>query len=365
MSKSAKQQTHTRHNRVIIDLAALRSNYRYLKATASNSKVIAVIKADAYGHGAIEVARALTEADAFAVATTLEALPLRAAGITQKIIILGGATNAIEMQHCFEYGLDPVIHQHWQIELLKQAEQTCLIDVWIKFNSGMGRLGFAAETFKEAIKATREIQGLGTIRLMTHLSNADDDADDTSAQQLKRVEQLDLGHFEWGVANSAGILAWPSSRMNWVRAGIALYGSDPDLRQRYAQQLQPVMTFKSEILAINALKKGQSVGYGSRYTCTSDQTIAVVAAGYADGYPRHLENGYVLVNGFKAPVVGRVSMDMITINITGLDVKAGDEVILWGQEPLSEHIAQLSETISYELFCHTGCHGLREYINAQ
>ncbi len=363
MNNSDPSVTHTRHNRVIIDLNALRSNYQFLKQTAPESKVIAVIKADAYGHGAIQVARALPEADAFAVATTQEAIPLRAAGISQKIIILGGVVNAAEMQQCFDYQLDPVFHQFWQIDLLKQAQQSCLLDVWLKFNSGMGRLGFEAENFKQAIQSIREIQGLGTIRLMTHLSNADDDTDQTSAQQLKRVQNLDLGHFEWGVANSAGILAWPSSRMNWVRTGIALYGSDPILKQTYADQLHPVMTFTSEILAINHLKAGQSVGYGQLYTCPTDQTIAVVATGYADGYPRHLKNGYVLVNEAKAPVVGRISMDMITINVTGLEVKPGDEVVLWGQEPLAEHIAQHSETISYELFCHAGCHGLREYVN--
>ncbi len=354
---------HTRHNQVIIDLAAIRFNYRYLKSTAPNSKVIAVIKADAYGHGAVQVAKALPDADAFAVATTLEAMPLREAGITQKIIILGGVVDAMEMQQCIDFQLDPVIHQRWQIDLLQQANRHHLIDIWLKFNSGMGRLGFCADEFKSAIRHIRQIDKLGTLRLMTHLANADDASNPSSSEQLERVEKLDLTHFEWGIANSAGILAWPSSRLNWVRAGIALYGSDPMMNQAYAQQLQPVMTFKSRILSINELKKGQSIGYGGLYTCESDQTIAVVAAGYADGYPRHLKNGYVWVNGVRADVVGRVSMDMITINVTGLDVRAGQEVILWGQEPLAEDIAQLSETISYELFCHTGCHASREYIN--
>lgn len=354
---------HTRHARVLIDLDAIRHNYQLLKSTAADSRVIAVIKADAYGHGAIHVAQALSEADAFAVANLHEALQLREAGISQKILILGGVIDAQQMQLCIDHQLDPVIHQDWQIALLEQADRTCLIDVWLKFNSGMGRLGYSAEAFKQAVRRIRQLGNLGTLRLMTHLANADDASDETSTKQLERVRKLDLGHFEWGVANSAGILAWPSSRQNWVRAGIALYGSDPMHDQSHADKLKPAMTFKSRIIAINELKKGQSVGYGGLYTCEEDQTIAVVAVGYADGYPRHLSGGVVVVNGQSVPVVGRVSMDMITINITGLDINICDEVILWGNDPLAQQVADCSETISYELFCHAGCHAKREYLN--
>ena len=356
---------HTRHSRVIIDLAAIRHNYRLLKQTAADSKVIAVIKADAYGHGAINVAQALPQADAFAVATTLEALPLRAAGVTQKIIILGGVIDAEEMRQCIDHDLDPVIHQPWQIDLLEAVAQTQAIDVWLKFNSGMGRLGFQADDLGHAINRLSQLKALKTLRLMTHLSDADDARDDKTLQQMERVKALQLKGFEWGVANSAGIVGWPQSRLNWVRSGIALYGSDPMLDHRWDEKLQPAMAFKAQLLAINHLQQGQSIGYGSRYRCPSDRTIGVVSAGYADGYPRHLQKGRVLINGQFAPVVGRVSMDMITVDLSEIDANPGDEVVLWGEKLLANEVAEHSETIAYELFCHAGCHGDRKFINIE
>ncbi len=354
---------HTRHSRVIVDLDAIRFNYQYLKNIAIGSKVIAVIKADAYGHGSVEVARALPEADAFAVATVPEAMVLRNAGIKQKIIILGGAINPAEMELCFSHNLDPVIHQLWQIDLLQPHSEKKPIDVWVKFNSGMGRLGFSTHHMDQVVNQLNAHAAVDEIRLMTHLANADDPADMTSAEQIEQVTQLGLDDYEWGIANSAGILGWPVSQRRWVRAGIALYGSDPLLTQQHADQLKPAMTFSSEIVAINVRKKGERVGYSGLYICTDDQQIAVVGAGYADGYPRHLRNGYVMINGQKVSIVGRVSMDMITVDVTGMDVKPGDEVILWGDNPLASDIAKLSETISYELFCNVGCHGQRKYLN--
>ena len=354
--------SHSRHSRIVVDLDAIRHNYRFLKSTASDSKVVAVIKADAYGHGAIEVARALPDADAFAVATSMEALALRREGIINKIIVLGGVVDAKEMEDCIQHRLDPVIHQFWQIDLLARAQRQQPIDVWVKFNSGMGRLGFQARQVGQAIEQLAQLDGLGHIRLMTHLASADDLQDNKTQQQIDQVVALNLQQFEWGVANSAATLGWPQSRLNWVRAGIALYGSDPLQDQHCQPSLRPAMTFSSRVLAINELEKGQSVGYGGLYTCPEGQRIAVVAVGYADGYPRHLQQGYVLINGQRAAVVGRVSMDMITVNVSGLKVQAGDEVILWGREPLAEDIARRSETIAYELFCHAGCHGKREYL---
>jgi len=361
--KSSSEVSHTRHSRVIIDLEAIRLNYQFLKSTAADSKVIAVIKADAYGHGAIEVAKALPGADAFAVATVLEAIPLREAGITQKILILGGVVDEAEMQQCFSYQLDPVIHQFWQIELLKNVKHSEPVDVWLKFNSGMGRLGFSTQDIVKALEQVEKLVPEGEIRLMTHLANADDTSDDKSAEQIEQSKALGLNQYEWGIANSAGILGWPQSRQNWVRAGIALYGSDPMSDHSSTQNLKPVMQFSAQVLAINHLEKGQSIGYGGVYCCPEDQTIAVVAAGYADGYPRHMKNGHVLVNGKKVEIVGRVSMDMITVNVSNLDVSVGDEVTLWGVSLLANEVAECSETISYELFCHAGCHGKREFIN--
>lgn len=355
---------HTRHSRIIIDLDAIRHNYRLLKQTATTSKVIAVIKADAYGHGAIEVAKALHDADAFAVATTLEAIPLRLAGIRQKIIILGGVIDAKEMQQCLDYQLDPVIHQFWQIDLLADVDAKVTLDIWLKFNSGMGRLGFLAEDMPAAIAQLGACAALKILRLMTHLSDADDASDDKTLRQIEQVEALGLDDYEWGIANSAGIAGWPQSRLNWVRAGIALYGSDPMIDHRWDEKLKPVMSFKAQLLAINHLKAGQSIGYGSTYICPQDQTIGIISAGYADGYPRHLQQGRVIINGQTAPVVGRISMDMITIDLSGIEsAKPGDEITLWGQELLANEVAEHSQTISYELFCHAGCHGYKEFIN--
>jgi len=265
--------------------------------------VIAVIKADAYGHGAVPVARALPDADAFAVATSMEALELREAGV-----------------------LDPVIHQDWQLQLLAEAERHQPIDVWLKFNSGMGRLGFEAEALQAALAFLVDLPGLGEIRLMTHLANADDREDAKSLEQIERVDALGLQDYEWGVANSAGT----------------------------QQRLKPAMQFESRLLAINERRRGQGIGYGGRFVCPRDMRIGVVAAGYADGYPRHLQGGQVVVNGRHAPVIGRVSMDMVTIDLEGIDAVTGDRVILWGQDPLAIDIAEHSETIAYELFCHAG-----------
>lgn len=363
MNSQAASFQHSRHSRVIIDLDAIRYNYQFLKSIAQGSKVVAVIKADAYGHGAIEVARALPQADAFAVATTQEAIALRKAHIEQKIIVLGGVVDEKEMQDCIEYRLDPVFHQLRQIDLLRRTHRINELDIWLKYNSGMGRLGFSESGLQQALAEVNTLSRMGTVRLMTHLANADDINDQTSSQQINRVNALGLQQYDWSIANSAGILGWAESRLLWVRAGIALYGSDPLLDQHFSRKLRPVMHFKSQILAMNSLQKGQTIGYGGLHRCSDDKTIAVIAAGYADGYPRHLKQGYVLVAGHRAPVVGRVSMDMITIDVTEIEVQAGDEVTLWGDTPLAEEIASLSETISYELFCHAGCHGKREYLH--
>lgn len=355
--------SYTRNSRIIIDLQALRDNYRFLKSLSPESKLIAVIKADAYGHGALEAAQALEEADAFAVATVGEALQLREAGVSKKLMVLGGVINPVQMQSCIDQQVDIVIHQHWQIELLKNTDRINDIDIWVKFNSGMGRLGFSSEQIHQAVKAIEAVDSIGSVRLMTHLANADDITDDKSSQQVADVEALGLQEYEWGIANSAGLLGWPQCRKNWNRVGIALYGSDPLINQKYKNQLKPVMSFEARVVAINTLQAGQTVGYGGLYTCPTERTIAVVSVGYADGYPRHMQNGEVIIRGQRYPVVGRVSMDMITLDVSDGDVQAGDDVELWGANMLAEEVASKAETISYELFCNAGCHGKREYRN--
>lgn len=352
-----------RHARLDIDLDALRANYRFLKSQASGGKLIAVIKADAYGHGALEVARALAQqADAFAVATVGEAMALRRDGIDQRIVVLGGASGPAEMATCASHRLDPVIHQFVHLDWLAALPGEAVLDIWIKLDSGMGRLGFAVTDFPRAIGRARKLASVARIRLMTHLANADDRADPRTHEQLQRVRAQSGDDLEWCVANSAGLLAWPDSHRRWSRTGIALYGSEPMQRLTHGEVLQPVMTFRAPVLAINPRQKGERIGYGGLYRCPADSLIAVIGVGYADGYPRHLQGGYVVINGQRAAVVGRVSMDMITIDVTDLKAAVGDEVILWGSEPLASEIARLSETIAYELFCHAGCHGRKTYV---
>jgi len=356
-----------RHPQVIIDLDALRHNYRYLKQAAGGNRLIAVIKADAYGHGATRVAQALAdEADAFAVAAVGEAVALRESGITQKILALGGFVDAAELQSCIDLGIDPVLHHAFHLECLYDSPGLNDLEVWLKVDSGMGRLGFALHQAQGILDALGNLDTLGSIRMMTHLANADDLASDFTEEQLARVGGLGLERYEWGIANSAGILGWPGTHRLWVRAGIALFGANPlsDSKQS-VHELRPVMTMKSRVLAVNAHAQGDLIGYGSIYACERDMKIAVVAAGYADGYPRHkVDTAQVEIDGKLCDVIGRVSMDMITVDVSELDkVGIGDEVTLFGERPHVNDLAACSETIAYEILCNVGAHARRKYLD--
>ena len=354
-----------RHSYAIIDLDALRHNYRYLKKTAGGNRLIAVVKADAYGHGAVEVARALVDADAFAVAAVGEAVALRQAGITQKILVMGGFTNAAELQTCIDHAVDPVLHHQFHIDCLRNNGQLNDLEVWLKVDSGMGRLGFPLEWAYEVVNYLCHLDTLGSIRMMTHLANADDVESEYTDAQIGSIRSLQLDGYEWGIANSAGILGWPNAHHLWVRAGIALYGADPMSDRHNAERdLKPVMTMKSIVLAVNPHARGDVIGYANTYTCPEDMDIAVVAAGYADGYPRHkIDTAQVVVHGQLCDVVGRVSMDMITVDVSGVpEVGVGDEVTLFGGTPNVNDIADCSQTIAYEILCNVGAHVKRQYV---
>ncbi|MDH3390001.1 MAG: alanine racemase [Gammaproteobacteria bacterium] len=354
-----------RHPYAVIDLEALRHNYRHLQKIAGGNRLIAVVKADAYGHGAVAVARALADADAFAVAAVGEAASLREAGIEQKILVMGGFTTAVELQTCIGLSIDPVIHHRFHLDALRSGGDLNDLDVWVKIDSGMGRLGFNTETTHDVLDFLRKLDTLGNIRLMTHLANADDVTSDFTEAQLARVRALELDGYEWGIANSAGILGWPDTHRLWARTGLALYGADPLSDRRDAQrELRPVMTMKSVVLAVNPHACGDLIGYGNAFICPRDMTIAVVATGYADGYPRHkVDSARVEIKGVICNVVGRVSMDMITVDVSGLqDVNVGDEVTLFGNSPNVAELADCSETIAYEILCNVGAHVRREYI---
>ena len=330
-----------RHPRAIIDLEALRHNYRYLKKAAGGSRLIAVVKADAYGHGAAEVAHALPQADAFAVAAVGEAIALREAGI------------------------NPVLHHQFHLDRLRDGGDLGDLDIWLKVDSGMGRLGFPLDRTREVLNALHDLHTLGSIRMMTHLANADDAESSFTGVQIDNIKSLDLDSYEWAVANSAGILGWPDAHRLWVRAGIALYGVDPMSNRKSAQrELRPVMTMKSVVLAVNPHRKGDLIGYANTYTCPQDMTIAVIATGYADGYPRHkINTAQVVIKEQLCDVVGRVSMDMITVDVTRVPrVGVGDEVTLFGAAPQVNDLADCSQTIAYEILCNVGAHVKREYI---
>ena len=357
-----------RHSLAIIDLNAIRHNYRFLKEACGGNRLIAVVKADAYGHGAVAVARALGEADAFAVASVGEAIALREAGIEQKILVMGGFVSEVELDRCIEHGLDPVVHHAFHVECLESSTELRDLEVWIKVDTGMGRLGFSLTRTRRVLDTLLELDTLGSLRLMTHLANADDLDSESTEQQIERVRSLGLDRYEWGVANSAGILGWPGTQNVWARAGIALYGADPmsdrDIRRR---DLRPAMTMRSVVLAVNKHRAGDRIGYASTYTCTDDMHIAVVATGYADGYPRHkIDTSRVEIGGRLCDVVGRVSMDMLTVDVSSLDsVSVGDAVTLFGESPSVNELADCSQTIAYEILCNVGAHAQREYVGAE
>jgi alanine racemase len=355
-----------RHSRISIDLDAIRYNYQKLKTLSGDSQLIAVVKADAYGHGAIEVAKALPNADAFAVAAVGEAISLRENGITQKILIMGGFISVAELQACIDLKLDPVIHQQFHIDCLRDNPTLNQLEIWMKVDSGMGRLGFPVNKVNNAIEQLEKISSLGQIRMMSHFASADEIDNDQTKKQMKSISDLMLDNYEWGVSNSAGIIGWPKCHKTWVRSGIAMYGANPmSNRKQVRQYLRPSMTMTTIVLAVNQNKKGDVIGYAGSYTCPKDMTIAVIAAGYADGYPRlKTKSSQINIQGHLCNIVGRVSMDMITVDISGLtEVKVGDEVCLFGANPEAEDIADDSLTIAYEIFCNVGAHAKRVYTN--
>ncbi|MCH8178015.1 MAG: alanine racemase [Proteobacteria bacterium] len=355
-----------RHAQAIIDLESIRHNYRLLKQISGDRRLIAVIKADAYGHGAVEVARALPQADAFAVAAVGEAVALREAGVEQKILVLGGFIRAQELQTCIDNRLDPVIHQQTHLDCLRNIPDLNELQVWVKIDTGMGRLGYPLKVVADVIDQLDRLLTLGQVRMMTHLASANDIESPFTDQQIDAVKSLGLDDYEWGVANSAGILGWPLAHQNWVRAGIALYGANPLSNRKQAPvDLKPSMQMKTSVLAVKRQKKGDVIGYSNRFTCPKDMKIAVIAAGYADGYPRHnIKTAQVNIHGRLCDNVGRVSMDMITVDVSGIkSVEVGDQVILVGESPEASDLADWSETIAYEIFCNVGAHVRRPYLN--
>ncbi len=339
-----------------IDGDALRHNLGKVRAYAPSCKVMAVIKANAYGHDVLTAAARLDDADAFAVAMPAEAVALRRAGFSKPVVVLQGFANQDELSLCVEHNLQPVVHQQWQAELLYSASRFSL-DVWLKIDTGMHRLGVPLDAVDAAYQTLRTSAVVHSIRCMSHFANADDPKHSLNNNQLENlIEVISNYDVERSIANSAAIVSNANSHLEWVRPGIMLYGSSP-LLERSAEDLglKPVMQFETRMAAIQQVRKGESIGYGSTWQCPQDMPVGVVAAGYGDGYPRHAPSGTpVWVNNHLCPTVGRVSMDSICVDLRGVDASHGDRVVLWGRELSVDTIASHADTISYELLCHAG-----------
>jgi alanine racemase len=339
-----------------IDLDALRHNYGQVRRWAPHSRIMCVIKAHAYGHGLLEVARALPQADGFAVACIDEALLLRQSGIQQPLTVFQGFQSAEDLRECEQHNLWPVVHQQQQLEILARGKPRNPLAVWLKVATGINRLGFRPEEIASVWQRLQGTTGIGPIRLMTHMARADEgpSATDPTLAQISlfdsTVQNLDGEH---SLANSATLVGWPDAQRDWVRPGIMLYGAEPFLAGRGPQlDLQPVMTLTSRLIAINQRKRGEPVGYGGGWQCPADMPVGVVAIGYGDGYPRHIDaTTPVLVRGRRAAIIGRVSMDLLMVNLSGMDAAVGDEVVLWGKGLPVDEIARHADTIGYELLC--------------
>ena len=340
-----------------IDTTALRHNLQVVRQCAPRSRVMAVIKANAYGHGLLVVARALESADAFAVARVDEGLTLRQAGIKTRTVLLEGVFDSGQLEAAAAAVFELVVHTTEQVELLRAAPPGAIFTVWLKLDTGMNRLGFKGRAFAAAHAALCALPAVRSpVNLFTHLSSADDPELPTTSDQLARFSAATASLAgERSIANSAGMLSYAAAQADWVRPGLLLYGASPFFGSIGADYgLKPAMTLHSQVIAVKDLEVGERVGYGGDWTAQRPTRLAVAAVGYGDGYPRSLASGSpVLVNGERVPLAGRVSMDMIGIDVSGMKTapQLGDPVTLWGEGLPVEEIAVWADTIPYELLC--------------
>ncbi len=341
--------------RALIDLEALRHNYR-LAREVTGAKALAVVKADAYGHGAVRCAQALeSETNGFAVACIEEALQLRAAGIRKPILLLEGFFEADELELIQEHDFWTVVHSGWQLEAIETASLRKPLTVWLKLDSGMHRVGLHPAEYRDAWQRLQASGKVEKIVLMSHFARADELDCASSAEQVAVFEQARAGlEAEISLRNSPAVLGWPQVPSDWVRPGIMLYGATPfEQAHSLAEKLKPVMTLESKIISVRELPAGQPVGYGAKFVTERPTRVGVVAMGYADGYPRHAPTGTpVSIDGQPSRLVGRVSMDMLTVDLTDLpNAGLGSRVELWGKEVLASEVAIHAGTIPYQIFC--------------
>lgn len=341
--------------RALIDLEALRHNYR-LAREVSGARALAVVKADAYGHGAARCAQALEdEADGFAVACIEEALELRTAGIRKPVLLLEGFFEADELELIQEHEFWTVVHSGWQLEAIERASIGKPLTVWLKMDSGMHRVGLHPAEYRDAYQRLSASGKVAKIVLMSHFARADELDSSSSAEQVAVFEEARAGLVaDVSLRNSPAVLGWPQVPSDWVRPGIMLYGATPfEVAHPLAERLQPVMTLESKIISVRELPAGQPVGYGARFVTERPTRVGVVAMGYADGYPRHAPTGTpVVIDGQPSRLIGRVSMDMLTVDLTDLpQAGLGSRVELWGKQVLASEVAMAAGTIPYQIFC--------------
>ena len=339
-----------------IHLGALRRNLARVRERARGAKVMAVVKADGYGHGLERVGRALADADAFGVAALGDGLRLRAAGINKRLVVLSGPDEPADMAEVRRLQLDAVIHHETQLQWLESDRDPRPLRVWLKLDTGMHRLGLPPARAPEAYARLRALANVDSdITLMTHFAASDEFDNLLTADQIAAFEAATRGlSGQRALANSAGVLGWPAARGDWVRVGGLLYGlsviagkSGSDLG------FEPAMTLSTKLIAVNRIGKGERIGYAASYECPEEMPVGVAAIGYGDGYPRSAPSGTpVLVNGARASLAGRVSMDLITIDLREVPgARVGDPVVLWGRPLPVETIAVPAGTISYDLTC--------------
>ena len=350
--------------RARIRLGALKHNLNVIRSSAPDAKVMAVIKANAYGHGMVTVAQHLGDVDAFAVARLPEAIRLRESGIDKPIVLLAGVLTEAELQSALQHGFEIVVHCLEQVRLLEESSGGTTA-AWLKIDTGMNRLGFPARDASDLAGRLHACKSVSELRLMTHLASADERDNPCTADQLKRFTSIAAGFDgDVSIANTPAILGWPQLVAagtgrgfpgdHWIRPGIALFGISPfgDTTGRDLG-LKPVMQFEARLIAVKALSKGARVGYKGQFVSERDSTLGIIAAGYGDGYTRHFETGTpVLINGRRVSLIGNVSMDMIAVDL-GPDASdsVGDIATLWGDDLPVEEVAQWANAIPYELVC--------------
>jgi len=339
--------------KAIINHQALLTNLNHVKKIANQSKVMSVLKANAYGHNLLDVAKTLNSSDGFAVLSINEAIQLRENNFKQTILLLEGFFDKDEVNIASELRVNVTVHNQSQIELINKAKPSFPINIHLKVNTGMNRLGFMPDEINYLLESLNSNPYIEDIVLMTHFSTADEK--EGIEKQLGIFNLIsDNYNYSASVANSAAIIRYPESRLDWVRPGIMLYGLSP-FKDKTAKELDliPAMTLMSEIIAVQNIKAGSSVGYGLDFKANKDMRIGIVACGYADGYPRHAKNGTpVAIDGYLSSLVGRVSMDMLYVDLTKIpSANIGSKVELWGEKVSVDSVAQFSGTVGYELIC--------------